>query len=183
MDKNITQEIINNAMGLVSGMGREQASQIEDIKQEYKERELKIQLEYNDKEQKREKEYKENIMKLEHKNRIAVVIVAMLGVILSTAIIVFGLLANNALLKHYEMDKILQEDIVVEFESEFTVPDITDDFGEIETGDNAKIGTEDVTIGDGNTLTDSLNDNSNNQGIIGDNNNFNTLKEETGGVK
>lgn len=134
-DKKVDPELLNTMFTLMANFSSEQQSKVEDIRQEYQERENK-----------RELEHAKQIACLNNKNKLAMMVIGILGAIVISIIVVFGVLANNAINKHYEMDKILQEDIIVEFDSEWTTDEETDTFGEITTGDNANKQTGKITI-------------------------------------
>lgn len=139
-DKKMDADVLNTMFTLLANFSSEEQSKLEEIKAEYKEREYKAKLEHD-----------KQIASLNGKSKIASIVIGILGCIIITLIIVFGALAYSAIDKHYEMDKILQEDIIVEFETEWTEDEATDTFGDIEAGDNALIGSTDnsVTLGDG----------------------------------
>lgn len=138
----VSPEMLNTMFTLLANFSSEQQSKIEDIRQEY-----------NERENKREIEHSKQINCLNNKNKLAMMVIAILGAIIITVIVVFGLLANNAIDKYYEMDKILQEDIVVEFETELTTDDETDTFGNIVTGDNSNIGYDSYNFESGGDIT------------------------------
>lgn len=148
-DKKVDPELLNTMFTLMANFSSEQQSKVEDIRQEYQERENK-----------RELEHAKQIACLNNKNKLAMMVIGILGAIIISIIVVFGVLANNAINKHYEMDKVLQEDIVVEFETELTTDKQTDEFSEITTGDNANIGSDTYDFDSGG----DINYNSNNTG-------------------
>lgn len=148
-DKKLDPELLNTMFTLMANFSSEQQSKVEDIRQEYQERENK-----------RELEHAKQIACLNNKNKLAMMVIGILGAIIISIIVVFGVLANSAINKHYEMDKILQEDIVVEFENEWTTDKQTDTLGEITTGDNVNIGSDTYDFDSGS----DINYNSNNTG-------------------
>lgn len=148
-DKKVDPELLNTMFTLMANFSSEQQSKVEDIRQEYQERENK-----------RELEHAKQIACLNNKNKLAMMVIGILGAIIISIIVVFGVLANNAINKHYEMDKVLQEDIVVEFETELTTDKQTDELGEITTGDNDNIGSDTYDFDSGG----DINYNSNNTG-------------------
>ena len=148
-DKKLDPELLNTMFTLMANFSSEQQSKVEDIRQEYQERENK-----------RELEHAKQIACLNNKNKLAMMVIGILGAIIISIIVVFGVLANSAINKHYEMDKILQEDIVVEFENEWTTDKQTDTLGEITTGDNVNIGSDTYDFDYGS----DINYNSNNTG-------------------
>lgn len=168
-DKKVNPEILNTMFTLMANFSSEEKSKVEEIRQEYIEREHEKELEHN-----------KNMKCIDNKNKICVVIVASLFLILAIVLVIVGFIANNAIIKHYEMDKLYQEDIVVEFETWVESKPTDKEFSEINTGDNAKIGTSDTEIsGDGNTIQNYPDNN----GVIGDNNDVNIPNSNgTGGV-
>ena len=152
-NKKLDPELLNTMFTLMANFSSEQQSKVEDIRQEYQEREHKRDL-----------EHAKQIACLNNKNKLAMMVIGILGAIVVTAIVAFGLLANNAINKHYEMDKILQEDIVVEFETEWTTDEQTDTFDEISTGDNAVIGSDTYDFDSGGDINYNSNNDTGGEG-------------------
>lgn len=152
-NKKLDPELLNTMFTLMANFSSEQQSKVEDIRQEYQEREHKRDL-----------EHAKQIACLNNKNKLAMMVIGILGAIVVATIVVFGLLANNALNKHYEMDKILQEDVVVEFETEWTTDEQTDTFGEISTGDNTVIGSDTYDFDSGGDINYNSNNDTGGEG-------------------
>ena len=129
-NKGIDPKILNTMFTLLANFSSEEQSKVEEIREEYKEREHK-----------RELEHAKNIACLNNRNKISLAIIGLLGTIIIVGIVVFGFIVNNTINKHYEMDRLYQEDIVVEFESEIEDTTDKDTFDEITTGENARIGS------------------------------------------
>lgn len=106
-NKGIDTQVLNTVFTLLANFSSEEQSKVEEIREEYKERVHK-----------RELEHAKHIASLNNRNKISLAIIGLLGTIIVVGIVVFGSIVNNAINKHYEMDKLYQEDIVVEFESE-----------------------------------------------------------------
>lgn len=118
-NKGIDPQVLNTMFTLLANFSSEEQSKVEEIHEEYKEREHK-----------REIEHAKNIACLNNKNKISIAIIGLLGAIIIVGIVVSGIIINNTINKHYEMDKLYKEDIIAEFESE------------INTGENARIGSK-----------------------------------------
>ena len=106
-NKGIDPNVLNTMFTLLANFSSEEQSKVEEIREEYKERCHK-----------RELEHAKHIACLNNRNKISLAIIGLLGTIIIVGIVVFGSIVNNAINKHYEMDRLYQEDIMQEFKSE-----------------------------------------------------------------
>lgn len=118
MGEKISPEMLNTIFTLMANFSSEEQSKIEEIREEYR-KEIEV---------------------LNKRNALMLSIVRGLTAIIIISVIVFGFICNNAINKHFELDRMQAEEIVVDFETVIEKETDKDTLGgNIQTGDNASI--------------------------------------------